>query len=585
MLPSQRQGARSASVTIRRILYVIACLAPAWAAVTIISDGIAWRIGPLRISSTEPVRPALVGMIAAAWYAWRYPRSLKVADGVWLAQWLRRASVAALPLFVALGVLAGLCYGTYSAAGSDAFGYVSQAELWLHGDLRVEQPIVQEVSWPDAAWTFTPLGYRPVSESGDIAPTYAPGLPMLMAVFQAVGGRTAAFVVVPVTGGIALLATFLLGRAATQSSPVGALATLLLLVSPAFLAHTFVPMSDVPVTAAWALACVLALREPPRPLACGLVAGVALLIRPNLLPLVVTPIVAWAWRERFRPHLLLFVAGLLPGLIAIALVNYGVYGSPFTSGYGRLSDIYGLSAAPQNLRNYSVWLWQTQSPLIALAAIALVTGRGLRSANQHFSPRAALAALMVLVFVSYVFYAPFENWTYLRFLLPAYPALFILMAAGVRVVSAALPVAMRAAAAIFLAALCVSTSFQFARNQFIFNWRLHEHRYVTAGERAAELTPPGAVLFSSQHSGSLRYYANRITLRYDLLSKEHLDGAVRQLSAMGKPSFLVIDDWELDEFKSRFAGQSYVTAVARSPLLRIPGPPDVLIYDLSGRAE
>ena len=123
--------------------------------------------------------------------------------------------------------------------------------------MRVEQPIVGQVSWPDAAWTFTPLGYRPISDDGTIVPTYAPGLPLIMALAQAVFGRGAAFVVVPVLASLALAFTYMLGTAATGSRTVGAFAALLLLASPVFLAHAMMPMTDVPVAAGWALACAL----------------------------------------------------------------------------------------------------------------------------------------------------------------------------------------------------------------------------------------------------------------------------------------------------------------------------------------
>jgi 4-amino-4-deoxy-L-arabinose transferase-like glycosyltransferase len=413
---------------------------------------------------------------------------------------------------------------------------------------------------------------------------------MIMAVFQALFGPHGPFYVVPVFAAVALACTYALGIVASGSAMVGSLAALLLLASPPFLAHAMVPMSDVPATAGWTLACVLAMREPlPRSLLSGLAAGTSLLIRPNLVLLAAAPVIGWfvaSSGSRDRPriavnHTVMFALGTLPGLTAVAMINVAMYGSPFESGYGRVNDLFSLAAAPQNLRNYTSWLLETQTVLVGLAIIPLVAPRALRSSNGHSSARAVLVALPVLVLISYLFYAPFENWTYLRFLLPAYPAMFVLMAAGVRRLSVSMPAAARAPAALFLATCCVLLSYQFARDQFVFNWRDHEQRYVQAGKRAAELTPTQAVLFATQHSGSLRYYADRMTLRYDLLQKDRLDSAVRELRAMGRPSFLVIDDWEREEFQNRFRGEHHVLAVERRPLARVPGPPDVLIFDLA----
>jgi hypothetical protein len=93
--------------------------------------------------------------------------------------WLRgERGRRALVLAMAAGTLViGLRSGSRAAAGADAYGYISQAYLWIDGDLRVEQPWVDDVPWPNAHWTFSPLGYRPVGEPGDraIVPTYCRG--------------------------------------------------------------------------------------------------------------------------------------------------------------------------------------------------------------------------------------------------------------------------------------------------------------------------------------------------------------------------------------------------------------------------
>jgi hypothetical protein len=58
--------------------------------------------------------------------------------------------------------LAGLAvaYGTRDVGGADEYGYVSQAELWLNGQLKINQSFIAAAPWRRAAWTFSPLGYR-----------------------------------------------------------------------------------------------------------------------------------------------------------------------------------------------------------------------------------------------------------------------------------------------------------------------------------------------------------------------------------------------------------------------------------------
>jgi hypothetical protein len=552
----------------------------------VILDGVVFNVGPLRISSTEPVRPLLAGGLALVIYLWRSSRQDLEADAAWLTAWFTRLVKAAAPAVVLLGCAVGLIYGSFTAGGADSYGYVSQAMLWLHGDLRIEQSIVQQVSWPFAAWTFTPLGYRPVSDAV-IVPTYPPGLPMLMALFSAVFGQRGPFLVVPVLASVALACTYVLGKIATGSTKVGAFAALLLLASPPFLGHAMVPMTDVPVTAGWAVVCVLALAAPSaRPLLAGLAAGATLLVRPNLVLLAAGPVIAWilgsgwAWRSVAR-NIALYAAGIVPAVIALLAVNVALYGAPLETGYGSFSDIYGLGAAPRNLRNYVSWMLETQSPMVLMGLIPIFAPYAI----GRRTVLGCLLAMLVLTFASYLFYHPFENWTYLRFLLPAYPAVFVFMAATVWIICLRLPRPARVGVAVLLAATALSLSVRFARDQYVFNWRTQEQRYARAAARTAELTPPAAVLFSSQHSGSLRYYTDRLTLRYDLLGERRLDSAIRELDEKGRRSFLVIDEWEHVQFRDRFARRNRAGALDWPPLARVPGPPDVLIYDLGSLTQ
>ena len=93
-------------------------------------------------------------------------------------------------------------------------------------------------------------------------------------------------------------------------------------------------------------------------------------------------------------------------------------------------------------------------------------------------------------------------------------------------------------------------------------------------------TPQTAVVLAVQHSGSVRYYANRITLRYDWLADDHLDVAIQDLTARGYHPFLVLDDWEETEFRNRFAPHSRMGKLDWPPLARVKGNPEVRIYDL-----
>ena len=202
-------------------------------------------------------------------------------------------------VLLALTVLyAGVRWGSTTAGGADSYGYVSQAGLWRQGTLTIRQDIVNDSPWPIARQTWMPLGYVPAWDTPDgLVPSYAPGMPLLMALAQIVGGYCAAFFVVPICGALTVWSTYELGRRIFDRPAVALGAALLVAASPVFLFQLMMPMSDVPVTAAWTLALVLAVAD--RPLSAGIATAVAIAIRPNLAPLAA---VLCAWLAVTRPR-------------------------------------------------------------------------------------------------------------------------------------------------------------------------------------------------------------------------------------------------------------------------------------------
>ena len=149
--------------------------------------------------------------------------------------------------------------------------------------------------------------------------------------------------------------------------------------------------------------------------------GLTLLIRPNLVLLALAPV--FAWQEK-RETLIRYAMGIVPGLLAIAVIRASLPADRCRPAMDRRSNPR-VSSVPSNLRNYIVWMVQTQTPFILLALCPAVRAGALRENSPTASTRACLGAFIVLTFFSYLFYATFNNWFYLRFLLPAYPALLV----------------------------------------------------------------------------------------------------------------------------------------------------------------
>ena len=187
-----------------------------------------------------------------------------------------------------------IAWGTFAAGGSDSSCYLNQARLFRSGTTHIDQPLIALAPWPRAEWTFTPAGHIPSAVSRTfIVPICPPGLPLLMAGVGLI--PRGEFLVVPLCGALAVWLTFVLGRR-LDSARTGAAAAVLLACSPSVLFQVVQPMTDVPAMAWWLLAAVLAIgpalspveesrEDASRPFAAGLAASMAVLTRPNLLPL------------------------------------------------------------------------------------------------------------------------------------------------------------------------------------------------------------------------------------------------------------------------------------------------------------
>ncbi len=54
--------------------------------------------------------------------------------------------------------IVGIAYATTVAGAADPYGYVSEADLWLKGELKIPQPWAQQAPWPSSRGAFPRLG-------------------------------------------------------------------------------------------------------------------------------------------------------------------------------------------------------------------------------------------------------------------------------------------------------------------------------------------------------------------------------------------------------------------------------------------
>ena len=181
---------------------------------------------------------------------------------------------------------------------------------------------------------------------------------------------------------------------------------------------------------------------------------------------------------------------------------------------------------------------------------------------------------------SYLVYAVFAEWWYLRFYLPAWPVLAATAAWAAWQLSARW---MPEGAPLLVAAAALAlglTGVQDAAAAGTFALWQSEQRYAAVAEFVREAAPANAVVLSVQHSGAVAYYARRTIGRWDVLPADQLDAWCARLAAAGRATWLVVDDWEEPPFRERFAG------AVRGRLDWAPigearvGPGRVRVYDL-----
>jgi hypothetical protein len=525
------------------ILLALAALSGLFAVFVATTGGIDAEIGDLPVRSRSWQRPVAIALLLA------------LAGVIRARAWIPSVTTGVarvLPLALACwSAAAAVALGTFAAGGADSYGYISQAELLVQGRLTMNAGQWPEFRWPDVPRTLTPLGYTAGPAPGVYAPIYPPGLPLVMAVFRLVH-PLGVFFVGPLCAAAAVWLCARLGRE-MNDDVAGAAAAVLLSFSPTFLFQSLQPMSDVPVTAAWMAALVLA-RQSWRGSAvwAGVFASIAILIRPNLAPLSALVIAASADARRLRGPVATTVA-MIPGVALLCAIQYVRFGSPVGSGYGSFDQLFSLDNIVPNLALYPRWLMDLHTPFIVLWLLApLWILRAPIRVRRFAWCGYAFCLAVVLAYLPYASFRP-EEWLYTRFLLPAIPLMLLfgmlLVLQGLRRTA---PRAAEPAALLLAAGLATWTGLT-ATSRGLLALRAIEQRYPLVGEYVRDHLPASAFVVAMQHSGSIRHYAGRGTLRWDLLDPASLDRAVRELRDAGHDPFLIVDAGEEADFRNRFA--------------------------------
>jgi hypothetical protein len=534
--------------------------------------GFYFTVFGLRLSSFDAYKPFRNGVVCASAALWLHDRALPEDPSWHLAQRWSRPVAAALAL---LSVAIAIRFGTFVASDSDTFGYVSQAHLLASGHVTARPPLLSLA--PQLGRAIAPSGYTLAPAGDAMVPTYAPGYPLVMALALRIGGSSAVYYVVPLFAGLTVWLTYVLGQRIAGARAATA-ACVMIAFSPIFIYQSLPAMSDVPVTAWWMTAWAAALATGSRSaVGAGIASALAVLTRPNLVPIAgLIALLVGRTPPRLQ-RVALFACALVPACLLIAVLNTTWYGGPLRSGYGSLSGLYSFSSVTDNLRRYFGWLIDLHSPVVCLALVAPFLVR--------IKKIAWIAAFCAAMLLSYVFYYVFDHWSFLRFLLPALPFVFIVTAAAMVRLLEALPLAFRGLTLFLVCVGCIAWYINMAQRLGVFSLQQAERRYVLVGEYAGRALPPNAVAITVLHSGSLLMYGNRPTVRWDWLPVGHLDEALDILQVHGYEPYILLEDSEEEEFRTRFGQASVYGRINWPPAVEYVGRPRVRIYATRDRAR
>ena len=435
-----------------------------------------------------------------------------------------------------------------SNGGADSYGYVSASRVIAGGRLIDAAPIAEWLSAANRLAIASPLGWTPAPGGDGIAPTFPVGTSLVMAVFTLAGGPDAVYFVAPVTGIVTL---WLVYRRASKwhDAESALLATALVAWNPLVVAYAKQPMSDMPATM-WVMLSVLLAVGASRASAfgAGLAAGAAVITRPALFVAAAVIPLAAARGDTARQRLATAGAGLTLMLLVLMAIQDLLFGSPFQTGYGTGATLFSWSHFGTNLGIFTRHGWQVLGPLFIPG---LVIGMFAARPESRGTPLAIFAA----VTLPYLFYLPFDHWETLRFLLPGLVPLTIVVANGL-IHIARLPRKPAVTAAVLIAFLAIvaGRSEILLRASNVWDVAALEARYPLAGEWISVNTPQASVVMANQHSGSLRWYGKRQTIRWDFIAPEQLVTTVRELQAHGATVYVALEGDEVAMFDRRFAG-------------------------------
>jgi len=302
-----------------------------------------------------------------------------------------------------------IIYTTYNqkyVAASDWYGYYAGSQLLKKGRVAMEVEL-NPAQYPAIA----PLSY--FVWKGKVLPQYPPGYPLLMA-FAGFAGLE--FYVAPILGVLSVVLMFLLIKPLSNRWIAAFLASMWALFPIVVFGSTSV-MSDLVATFFILLSLYLYRRGNIMLSAFSLAFSLA--VRPTdlLYCLIFLPVLIRD-KKWFKFGCYFAIPAFFYGLY-----NWFIYGAPWQTGYMSAAESFSSASFFPHLLFYARETFFQMTPFLILPALFAL----FRMSKE----RLFYASWFLIFFVFYCFWVPGGDcWWWTRFLLPGYPALFLLAALG-----------------------------------------------------------------------------------------------------------------------------------------------------------
>lgn len=152
-----------------------------------------------------------------------------------------------------------------------------------------------------------------------------------------------------------------------------------------------------------------------------------------------------------------------------------------------------------------------------------------------------------LTFYAFYFHTS-EHWTYIRFVVPAFSAMIVLMLMIMRRIASAFSARLRWTLGLGLMIFVIGWNMAWIQH-FGIGGR-GKSAYLDAAAWTRENLPKNAVILSLQTSGSLFYYTGFTILRYDFFDRNTFAKVEDACVASARPVYAVLFPHEIDEVLS-----------------------------------